>query len=125
MNTLDELKNYYFEKQYIVEKLESLKQTRKFLNTLKGEDDFNMEFIEGISEIKENEYKNLKDILEKLQNIENKVKLVEYPYRSVLYYRYIKGFDFKRISQKLNYSLKRIYQLHKEALIKYQNISTN
>ena len=58
MNTLDELKNYYFEKQYVVEKLESLKQTRKFLNTLKREDDFTMEFIEGISEIKENEYIN-------------------------------------------------------------------
>ena len=53
------------------------------------------------------------------KNIEKQIESLQQPYKNILYLRYIKDNSFDEIASKMNYSSKRIYQLHKEALDHY------
>lgn len=57
--------------------------------------------------------------LEHRQRIHDQISELEQPYRNVLYFRYVSSNTFDEIALKMNYSTKRIYQLHKEAIDLY------
>lgn len=57
--------------------------------------------------------------VEKKQQIHNQINSIEQPYRNILYFRYVCDKTFDQIAFKMNYSTKRIYQLHKEAIYIY------
>jgi DNA-directed RNA polymerase specialized sigma subunit len=69
------------------------------------------------------EKKFLLAALEKKHILERKLNGMKQPYRTVLYFRYIRNMGFKEIAKKMNYSDKRIYQLHREALELYMEYS--
>ncbi len=55
-------------------------------------------------------------ILDKKQKIEDYINMSPQPYRVIFYLKYISLLTFDQIAYKLNYSTKRIYQLHNEGL---------
>lgn len=55
-------------------------------------------------------------ILGNVRKVEEMIEQLDYPYKSVMYFRYIIGHDFGKIAQLMNYSDKRIYQLHAIAI---------
>lgn len=60
--------------------------------------------------------KSLIKSLEKRQSILTKIDTMSQPYKNVLYFRYVCMKSFDEIADKMNYSTKRIYQLHQKAL---------
>lgn len=54
--------------------------------------------------------------IERKNRIEYLIAQIDQPYSAVLYMRYVSFHDFKKIADLLNYSDKRIYQLHNLAL---------
>ena len=69
------------------------------------------------------EEKRLLEILERKQTIEEKINLLDQPYRNVLYLKYIRAYTIDEVALNMNYSSKRIYQLHKIALEKYLEVN--
>lgn len=67
------------------------------------------------AKIKEEEEKIMLCSIRK-NEIDSIINTVEHPYCIILYMRYISFYDFKKIAQMLNFSDKRIYQLHKIGL---------
>lgn len=126
------LKNYYFEKKYLENKLSITKNIKSMLVDLINynkkmiiDNDYesqinrnNNDIIEKIIE-EENYIINSLDELIYLQRV---IDQIDQPYRSVLYYRYILSMEFIQIAETLNYTDKRIYQLHSEALEKFANV---
>lgn len=64
----------------------------------------------------ENEEESLCMFMLRKKAIENMINLLPQPYNLVLYLRYVSCEAFKQIGNKMNYSEKRIYQLHDIAL---------
>ena len=123
---IKELENFYYDNQYLKEmkeiieqedfglaKIYSSLQDMKFLQVEIGDLDIKLKkFLEKL--IAEEEM--LLKALEQKQKIHNQINGLEPPFKNVLYYRYICDKTFCEIADKMNYSTKRIYQLHKEAI---------
>lgn len=113
-------KKFYEEKSREIDKLKVQLQNNLdrilFLKKLNLIEDEHKVAIRTISKKLFEEEKILLQILEKKQKIEQSLNLTEQPYKSVLYYRYILSKSFDEIGQMMNYSTKRIYQLHSEGL---------
>ena len=64
--------------------------------------------------------------LEKRQLMLSRIDKMNQPFKNVLYFRYVCMKTFDEIALKMNYSTKRIYQLHQKALEiycqKYENV---
>lgn len=58
-------------------------------------------------------------------NILNKINLVEEPYRTILYLRYIRGKRLEYIADELNYSYSQVKRFHGHALQVYEKMSHN
>jgi len=62
-----------------------------------------------------------KNILEKIRNdikiVDLCIDMLDFPYKNILYYKYIYGYNYYQIARKMNYSIQRIYQLRKKALL--------
>ncbi len=72
--------------------------------------------LERMLEIEAKEESVLVDILTKKQLIEEIIGRLCSLDRTLLYMRYIQRYTFDQIAYKLNYSTKRVYQLHNVAL---------
>lgn len=81
--------------------------------------------IDKIAKKQIEEEKLLIELLNKKQALEKKISQIQQPYKNVLYLRYIKALRYEEIAKKMNYSVKRIYQLHNEALKLYADLSNN
>jgi len=103
------LDSYAYDVQYLREKSQEI----EFINKLKNEGD-----AEVINQTLEQEKDKLKKIMNKKKNIENLFDSLSQPYHTVMYLRYIRAQNFDQIAYKLDYSTKRIYQLHSEAINK-------
>lgn len=67
--------------------------------------------------IKENQLTKKVERAKKLiTDTEVAIENLQQPCKSILYFRYVKHFSYEKISNKLNYSVQRIYQLHNVAL---------
>lgn len=74
----------------------------------------------------EYEKSQMKKILEKKHNVEEMIEKLGQPYRTIFYMKYICFLTFDQIADRINYSTKRIYQLHSEGfanLLKIMNES--
>ncbi|MBQ3213964.1 MAG: sigma-70 family RNA polymerase sigma factor [Clostridia bacterium] len=126
-----DLESYKFDYQYFLEKSDDLKVLKKKIENLfvqlndmriKKQDTKEInEKLQIIIKQQDVEQKKLLKLLSKKQKIEKRIEKLPQPYRNVFFLRYIRGNSFDEIAAKMNYSTKRIYQLHKEGLDIYIN----
>lgn len=64
----------------------------------------------------------MKELLIKKFIIDDKIEEVKQPYKNVLFYRYTKGMDWSKVSDKLGYTVQYVWELHGEALYLYSKI---
>jgi len=128
-----DLESYKFDCQYFLEKSDDIRVLKKKIENLfvqlndmklKKQDtcDINDQ-LQIIVKKQHAEEKKLLKLIGKKQRIENRIEKLSQPYRNIFFLRYVRGNSFDEIASKMNYSTKRIYQLHKEGLEIY--ISTN
>lgn len=123
---LKELENYKYDYQYFLEKSKDIEKFKieiekslQRLNELKNNkietSNLNKQ-IQIILEKQSNEENALLKILSKKQQIEKLIDSLGQPYKNIFFLKYISGKTFDEIAYKMNYSTKRIYQLHKEGI---------
>lgn len=131
--TKQELKDYRYNKKWIEERLEDIKERRSLLskitNTLsdmpKGSAktiDTNIENLVQIMDDTIEIEKYIKDLKEKQIKIENKIDKIEQPYKNILYFRYLKGYNLTEVSGEIEEEYDYTRKLHGIALIKYARI---
>ena len=126
---IKELKNFCYDTQYLKEmktlieqedfginKIYSSLQQMKILKIETDELDLKLKNV--IDKLFQEET-NILTALENKQKIHRQINSIEPPFRNVLYFRYICNNTFSEIAFKMNYSTKRIYQLHKKAISIY------
>lgn len=128
----EELCSYIYDSFYYEEKYIEVNLMRKRLETLSNQtvnqyyQGINEQLIKSIHLIAEKQIAEenlLIELLNKKQLMENKINNIKQPFKNVLYLRYIKTLDYEVIADKMNYSVKRIYQLHNEAIKFYADIN--
>lgn len=128
-----ELKDYIYNKKWIEERLEDIKERRSLLDkitttlseTPKGSSkvtDTNIENLVKIMDDTNEIEKYIKDLKEKQIKIENKIDKIEQPYKNILYFRYIKGYNLTEVSGEIEEEYDYTRKLHGIALIKYAKI---
>ena len=128
-----ELKDYIYNKKWIEERLEDILERRSLLdkitNTLsdmpKGSKkvyDTNVDSLVQILDDTAEVEKYIKDLKQKQIAIENKIDKIEQPYRNILYFRYIKGYNLTEVSNEIDEEYDYTRKLHGIALIKYAEI---
>jgi DNA-directed RNA polymerase specialized sigma subunit len=127
-------------KNKLIKQLEELKQDCVYLEEMKGfmetedlsltkiytnlrhmkELDLNVGNLdERIKHVLEEFVKSEKRVikaLEKRQLMLTRIDTMDQPFKNVLYFRYVCMKTFDEVAMKMNYSTKRIYQLHQKAL---------
>ncbi len=125
-----ELKDYIYEKKWIEEKLEDIKERRSLLDNItnilsdmpKGSKkvyDSQVESLAKILDLTNDLEKCLKELKIKQVEIENKINKIEQPYKNILYFRYIKGYNLTEVSAEIDEEYDYTRKLHGTALIKY------
>ena len=66
--------------------------------------------------------KKLQELLLKKFVVENKIEMLDQPFKSILFIRYIRNNDFAEVARKIGYGERHIHRLHGEALQKYAEI---
>lgn len=64
----------------------------------------------------------MKELKEKQILIENKIDKLGQPYKNILYFRYIKGYNLTEVSAEINEEYDYTRKLHGKALIKYTKV---
>lgn len=132
-NLIQDLENYWFDSQYHLERCKDVEKLNLEIVKLKAKV-HDMEYkhydatsvniqIEILNSKLAMEEKALKSYAQKRKYIEDRIDKMPQPYKNILFLKYLKNNSFDEIASKMNYSSKRIYQLHKEALDKYSKIS--
>ena len=128
-NFKKDLENYKYDFQYYQEKSREIDRLKKeiqksyerlmeMMNNKIDITDLNCKLQQIID--KQSEEENfLLSILNKKQTIEKRIDSLEQPYKNILFMKYINLNTFDEIALKMNYSTKRIYQLHKKGLSIY------
>lgn len=128
-----ELKEYIYNKRWIESRLMDIKERRSLLdkitNTLsdmpKGSSvvyDKQAEVLAGIIDMTNEFEKYLKEIDEKQLIIEKNIDMLEQPYKNILYFKYIKGYNLTEVSNEIEEEYDYTRKLHGIALVKYSNI---
>lgn len=110
------LENYKFDSKFLQEKIQEVSILTKSINN-----DKNMSFM--LPTLKY-EQEQIAKIIERNKDIETLIYKLPQPYQTVIYFKYISSFSFYEIADKLEFSSKRIYQLHSEGLDKLLEIMT-
>ena len=118
----EELKNlledYWFDNQYLKEKSKEINNVSKLFSYSSSSQllDDSLQYEEA----------QIKNILCKKQKVESLIQSLNQPYKTIMYMKYITFLTFDQIADRMNYSTKRIYQLHNEGLTKLlSNINNN
>ena len=128
-----ELKDYIYDKKWLEERWEDIEERRSLLdkitNTLsdlpKGTPQVNDKVAERLTELLDvtKEYEQYLETLNKRQiKIERKIDKLEQPFRNILYFRYIKGYNLTEVSGKIEEEYDYTRKLHGIALIKYSEV---
>lgn len=83
------------------------------------------EYATKIVELKNSKYRQLIDMYKSKEEIENKIDMLEQPYRNILYYKYIKGMNLTEVANKIGNEYKYTCILHGEALNNYKKINSH
>ena len=81
------------------------------------------EYAAQIIDLKNEKYDQLIKMYKTKKKIEDKIDLLEQPYRDVLYYKYIKGLTLTGVANEIEYEYEYTKKLHGIALLKYRNIT--
>ena len=128
-----ELKDYIYEKKWIEERLEDIKERRSLLDKItstlsdmpKGSKQIYDSQAENLTQILDltNELEEyLKKLKEKQITIESKIDKIGQPYKNILYFRYIKGYNLTEVSAEIDEEYDYTRKLHGIALIKYARL---
>ncbi len=115
------LESYRFDMQYLEEKIKELEKTKKQIELFlkSNTDKANSSEIYSVYIEKQNrEQAIVKIALEGKKYVENAIQTLSQPFKTIVYLRYVGNLTFDEIAAKMNYSTKRIYQLHSEAMEK-------
>lgn len=129
--TKKELSAYLYNKELLKEKEQDLEElitkaekiTTELSDMPKGTpiiQDKIGEYATKIVELKNSKYKQLIDMYKTKEEIENKIDMLEQPYRNILYYKYIKGLSLTQVAYKIGYDYDYTRKIHGIALIKYK-----
>ena len=133
--TKKELSAYLYNKELLKEKEQDLEElitkaekvTTELSDMPKGTpiiQDKIGEYATKIVELKNSKYRQLIDMYKSKEEIENKIDMLEQPYRNILYYKYIKGMNLTEVANKIGNEYKYTCILHGEALNNYKNINS-
>lgn len=128
-----ELKDYIYNKKWIEERLEDIKERKSLLDKItttisdmpKGSSeivDSKAESLAKILDDTEDTKKYIKQLKEKQIKIENKIDKIEQPYKNILYFRYIRGYNLTEVSNEIDEEYDYTRKLHGTALIKYARL---
>jgi len=125
-----ELKDYIYNKKWVEERIEDIKERKSLVNNItttlsdmpKGSKKVEDKMAEALVEILDltNELGiYLKELKEKQIQIESKIDKLEQPYKNILYFRYIKGYNLTEVSNEIDEEYDYTRKLHGTALVKY------
>lgn len=131
-----ELKDYIYNKKWIEERLEDIKERISLLDKItttisdmpKGTSkviDSQIESLVQIMDMTEDLKKYIKDLKENQMKIERKIDKIEQPFRNILYFRYIKGYNLTEVSNAIYAEYDYTRKLHGIAIIKYAELGEN
>lgn len=104
------LEDYWFDNQYLKEKSKEMTSASKIFSCSHSSQllDVSLQYEE----------EQIRNILHKKQKIESLIQCLNQPYKTIIYMKYISFLTFDQIADRMNYSTKRIYQLHNEGITK-------
>ena len=102
------LEEYKYDYQYLKEKSKEVEEINSLIRSGK-----NYEYVIVSQKYEE---KELSELVEKKKYVESLLKNLGQPYRTIMYMKYITFLTFDEIAYRMNYSTKRIYQLHSEGI---------
>lgn len=102
------LEEYKYDYQYLKEKSKEVEEINSLIRSGK-----NYEYVIVSQKYEE---KELSELVEKKKYVESLLKNLGQPYRTIMYMKYISFLTFDEIAYRMNYSTKRIYQLHSEGI---------
>ncbi len=102
------LEEYWYDNQYLKEKVKEVEEMNQLIRLGKAS--------EIIIETKKHEEHEMSKIIKKKNYIESLFQNLSQPYRTLMYFKYISFLTFDQIASRMNYSTKRIYQLHNTAI---------
>lgn len=111
------LEEYWYDNQYLKEKTKEVEKITAMM--IKNP---NLEIYQ-VSKKQEEEI--LFKLLAKKKRIDQLIERLNQPYRIIMYLKYITFLTFDQIADQMNYSTKRIYQLHSEGVNKLQELINN
>jgi len=83
------------------------------------------EYAAMIVQMKDEKYDQLIKMYKTKKKIEDKIDILEQPYRNILYYKYIKGLNLTQVANEIKYNYKWTCELHGNALRKYKELDKN
>lgn len=104
-----------------VEKITTTYSDTKTNSSSESADKF-ADALSKLEELKIDCTEKMKELLIKKFIIDDKIEEVKQPYKNVLFYRYTKGMDWSKVSDKLGYTVQYVWELHGEALYLYSKI---
>lgn len=124
---IKELENYKYDYEYFIERYKNAKELNDIINELNTTsekiNDTDTTLIslnlKDIADEQVREETALLGMIKRKHEIEERIDDIQQPYRSVLLYRYVSLYSFGEIAKKMNYSTKRIYQLHQKGIDLY------
>lgn len=128
-----ELKDYIYNKKWLEGRLKDIAERRYILDKItttlsdmpKGSPQVYDNQAESLVKIidETNELESfLLELRKKQIEIENKIDKIEQPYRNILYFRYIRGYNLTEVSNEIDEEYDYTRKLHGIALTKYAKI---
>lgn len=128
-----ELKDYIYNKRWIEEKLLDIKERRTLLENISGTIsdmpkgtskvvDKKAEELSKIIDDTDELEKYIEQLKDKQLKIESKIDKIEQPYKNILYFRYIRGYNLTEVSNEIEAEYDYTRKLHGIALIKYSKM---
>lgn len=129
-----ELKNYKHDIKYISEKIDDTEETKAILekvtanwsltktNSSNDNPDKFADVISDVEDLKTECEDRLQALMLQKISIDDKIDSMEYPYKTILYLRYVRCKGWVEIASELDYSLRHVYRLHGEALFEYSKL---
>lgn len=130
----EELKNYKHDIKYISEKIDDTEETKAILekvtanwsltktNSANDSSDKFADVISDVEDLKTECEDRLQALMLKKVSIDNKIDSMKYPYKTLLYLRYVRCKGWMEIASELDYSLRQVYRVHGDALFEYSKL---
>ena len=83
------------------------------------------ELASQIVDMKNEKYWQIIKMYKTKKQIEDKIDLLEQPYRNILYFKYIKGKNLTEVANVIGYNYKWTCEMHGYALKKYKELDKN